>query len=72
MANGRFYGNSSNGFSYSPDRSTDVTPPSQQTSSGYKFYNGDDMGRYIGGSRQGGQYGTFRPLSERSQIWSRD
>lgn len=39
MTNGTYYGNSSNGFSYSPDRSRDVDRFNESTRSNYSFYD---------------------------------
>ena len=57
MANGTFYGNSGNGFSFSPDRSRDTEFYSDtKKSSGFLTYED----RMVIGSRSTGYYGTFR------------
>lgn len=49
MMNGRIYGNSSNGFGYSPDRSYDVDRFNSSTRGNYST-------NYASGSKQGGYY----------------
>ena len=57
MANGTFYGNSGNGFSFSPDRSRDTEFYSDtKKSNGFLTYED----RMVIGSRSTGYYGTFR------------
>ena len=50
MTNGRFYGNSSMGYGYSPDRSRDVN---------HDHINSQFLG--ANGSRQGGYYYSATP-----------
>ncbi len=57
MCNGRLYGNSGNGFSFSPDRSRDSEFYSD-TKKSNGFLTFED--RMVMGSRSTGYYGTFR------------
>lgn len=55
--NGTYYGNSSMGYGYSPDRSRDVDRYNPSTPS-RSFLSYED--RMVMGSRSGGYYGTYR------------
>lgn len=55
--NGTYYGNSSMGYGYSPDRSRDVDHFNPSTPS-RSFLSYED--RMVMGSRQTGYYGTYR------------
>jgi hypothetical protein len=47
MANGNLYGNSSMGYSYSPDRSRDVDRFNTSTSGNYTYFDPYRQGYYI-------------------------
>ena len=57
-----FYGNSSNGYSYSPDRSRDVDRFNSSTASNYKFFDPCSLNNrtYYENNNQCGNHYNYR------------